>query len=197
MAIDTLTLGVEEEFFIVDAGTRELRPRAERILETARSALGGQVELEINLAQIETATPVCADLGELADHLQRLRRGLHDAAARHDSEIAAIGTHPFSDWLGQQIAPKRRYQELEDDGRRIAWEQLICGCHVHVGVPDRDLAIRVMDRVRPWLPVLRAMTTSSPFWEGLDTGVRELPDGRLRPLADDRHPAGPRLARRL
>lgn len=170
MPSDDLTIGVEEEFFIVDAATRELRPRAERILASARERLDGQVELEINLAQIETATPVCSGLEELAGQLHRLRRGLHEAAAAHESEIAPIGTHPFSDWLGQQIAPKDRYQKLEADMRRIAWEQVICGCHVHVGVPDKDLAIRVMDRLGPWLPTLRAMTTSSPFWEGLDTG---------------------------
>jgi glutamate---cysteine ligase / carboxylate-amine ligase len=168
--LDLPTLGVEEEFFIVDADTRELRPRAERILASAGTRLGNQVELEINLAQIETATAVCASLDDVAAQLGALRVGLQDAAAEHGSAVVATGTHPFSDWLGQQIAPKDRYLELEMDGQRIAWEQVICGCHVHVGIPDRDLAIRVLDRVRPWLPALRALTVNSPFWEGVDTG---------------------------
>jgi glutamate---cysteine ligase / carboxylate-amine ligase len=170
MDIDDFTIGVEEEFFLVDATTRELRPRAEHIVESATAASDEQIEMELNLAQIETATPVCASLEEVAENLRSLRCSVSVAAREHDSRVVALGTHPFSEWMGQQITPKARYEELEAEYQRLAWEQLVCGCHVHVCIPDRDVAIRVMDRVRPWLPILRAMTVNSPYWEGVDTG---------------------------
>jgi carboxylate-amine ligase len=164
------TIGVEEEYFLVDAETRELRPRAAAVLEVAQRKLGERVEPELNLAQVESSTPVCATLDEVRTELCRLRVGLMRAAETNGSRIAAIGTHPFSDWVGQQITPKDRYRALDIAYKQLAWEQLVCGCHVHVGIDDPELAIKVLSHVRPWLATLRALTTNSPYWQGIDTG---------------------------
>lgn len=170
MTEPALTIGVEEEYFLVDAQTLELRPRAEVVLEAARQEAGDRVEPELNLAQVESSTPVCTTLREVHEHLCGLRTTLMAAARENDSRIAAIGTHPFSQWMGQQITPKARYRELDTTYQQLAWEQLVCGCHVHVGIDDPELAIQVMNHVRPDLATLRALTTNSPFWQGVDTG---------------------------
>ena len=170
MTQPSFTIGVEEEYFVLDAETRALRPRGDQVLHAARPELGLRVEAELNLAQIETSTPVSRTLGEIREHLFRLRSSLMAAATESDSRIVALGTHPFSEWFGQQITPQRRYEELDETYQQLAWEQLVCGCHVHVAVEDPELAIQVMNHVRPWLPILRALTTNSPFWQGVDTG---------------------------
>ena len=188
------TIGVEEEYFLVDAETRELRPRAAAVLETAQRKLGERVETELNLAQVECSTPVCTTLEEVHEELCRLRVGLMRAAESNGSLIAAIGTHPFSDWLGQQITPKDRYRALDTAYKQLAWEQLVCGCHVHVGLDDPELAIQVLNRVRPWLATLRALTTNSPYWQGIDTGYASFrmtvfdrwPTAGVPPWLDDR-----------
>jgi len=166
----SFTFGVEEEYLIVDAETRELRPRAEAVLPSARRALGDQVQPELSMSQIEVETGVCHTLAEVRTELVRLRAEVTAAAEKAGSRLAASGTHPFSDWRDQAITPKERYLELDRDFRLLAWEQQISGCHVHVGVEDREAAIAVMDRCRPWLPVLLALSTNSPFWEGVDSG---------------------------
>ena len=164
------TVGVEEEYQIVDAETLALRPRASRILPDAARELGGEVQPELIESQIEIGTPVCSTLADVRSELVRLRTAVDDAARRADSRIVAVATHPFSDWLGQSITPNERYERLERDFQQIAREQLICGCHVHVCIPDRERCIEVMDRVRGWLPTLLALSANSPFWAGLDTG---------------------------
>lgn len=166
----SFTIGVEEEYFVVDAESRALRPRAEVVLADARRSAGERVEPEMNLAQVESSTPVCTTLEDVHGHLCTLRTTLMRAAERNGSRIAALGTHPFSDWIGQQITPNERYEQLDADYAQLAWEQLVCGCHVHVAVEDQDLAIQVMNYLRPDLPTLRALTTNSPFWRGIDTG---------------------------
>ncbi|MDQ4133925.1 MAG: carboxylate-amine ligase [Actinomycetota bacterium] len=164
------TLGVEEEYLIVDAETAELRPRAERILAPAGESLGDHVQNELSLSQIEVETEICTTLEEVRTELVRLRKELMSAAEQAGSRIAATGTHPFTDWLGQAITPKKRYLDMAEEYRLVAWQQLICGCHVHVGLDDPEAAIQVMDRCRPWLPVLLALSANSPFWQGIDTG---------------------------
>lgn len=166
----SFTVGVEEEYLIVDAVSRELRPRAESVLRPARRALGDQVQPELSLSQIEVETGVCHTLAEVRTQLGRLRAEVTSAAAEAGSRLAASGTHPFADWRQQAITPKERYLELDRDFRLLAREQLISGCHVHIGVEDPDEAIAVMDRCRPWLPVLLALSANSPFWQGVDSG---------------------------
>ena len=157
---EDFTIGVEEEYQIVNPETRELRPRATRLVSKAQADLGDEVTNEFFLSQIEIGTPVCRTLAEVRAELIRLRRGVVAAAERDGSLIAAAGTHPFSHWEGQPITPKPRYQELRDDFQQLAREQIIFGCHVHVGIPDRDEAIQVMNRARPWLAPLIALSAS-------------------------------------
>ena len=166
----SFTVGVEEEYLIVDAASRELRPRAESVLPPAREALGDRVQPELSLSQIEVETGVCHSLGEVRTEVTRLRAQVMAAAEEVGSRLVASGTHPFSDWREQAITPKDRYLELDRDFRLLAREQLICGCHVHVGVEDPENVIGVMDRCRPWLPVLLALSANSPFWQGVDSG---------------------------
>src|SRR3954470_9807896 len=167
---DRFTIGVEEEFLTVDAKSLELRPRADRMLAATRRVLGPAVQTELNLAQIEVATPVCDSLDVLEAQLRRARTALAAGAATRNSAIAATATHPCAQWVSQVITPADRFLGLEEDYQQLAREQLICGCHVHVGINDPDDRVRVMDRVRSWLPVLLAFAANSPFWQGVDTG---------------------------
>ena len=168
--VEDFTIGVEEEFQILDPQTRALRSRVGRILPVARAEVGKDVTNELYLSQIEIGTPVCRTLAEVRAELGRLRRGVIDAAEKAGARIAAAGTHPFSHWMDQPITPKPRYLDLEADYQQLIREQVIFGCHVHVGIADRDVAIRVMNRVRPWLAPIVALSASSPFWLGEATG---------------------------
>jgi carboxylate-amine ligase len=118
---------------------------------------------------IETNTPVCTTLGEVRQALRQARRALVEAAGRHGLAIAAAGTHPFSSWADQEVTDKTRYHNLAADYRQVFREEVVFGCHVHVGFDDREAAIQTMNRVRPWLPVLLALSANSPFWVGADT----------------------------
>jgi carboxylate-amine ligase len=165
------TLGVEEEFSIVDRATGELRPAAEVVVPLARDVLGDQAEPELNRSQVETGTGVCGTLAEVRAELVRLRRGLLDAAEAAGAAVVSTGTHPTASWRDQGVNPtKSRYRRLERDFQQVAREQLVSGCHVHVGVAGRELAIEVVDRSRPWLSTVAALAANSPFWEGVDTG---------------------------
>lgn len=167
---EKFTIGVEEEYQIVDIETRELRPRALRILPGAQAAVGDQVTPELYLSQIEIGTPVCQTLAEVRAELTRLRREVNAAATGEGSHIAAAGTHPFSHWEDQEITPRRRYTGIAAEYEQLAREHLIYGCHVHVGIEDREAAIQVMNRARLWLAPLLALAANSPFWLGRDTG---------------------------
>jgi carboxylate-amine ligase len=167
---EPFTIGVEEEYQIINRKTRALQPRGARILLEAQAAVGDQVTPELYLSQIEIGTHVCHTLADLRAELVRLRRELIAAAEEEGALIAAAGTHPFSHWIDQQLTPKARYIEIAQDYQQLAREQLIFGCHVHIGITDREAAIQVMNRARPWLAVLLALAANSPFWLGTDTG---------------------------
>lgn len=165
------TVGVEEEYFIVDRETRAPRPDAEDLLARARERLGDQVHAELQLAQLEVSSAVCHTLAELRRDLIRLRQGVGTVAEDAGASIAAAGTHPFASWPEHgRITPSEPYLALERDYQQLAREQLICGCHVHVGIEDPEMAIQVLNRVRPWLSPLVALAANSPFWRGVDTG---------------------------
>lgn len=166
---DIFTLGVEEEFQIINAQTYALDASVEPILARVRETLGDTVQYELILSQIELATPVCSTLAEVRAALSRQRRVLIDAARQMGKRIAAAGTHPFSPWYEQPITPKERYQLLVNDFQRLVREQIIFGCHVHVGLSDGEMALDVMNRARLWLSPLLALSASSPFLEGADT----------------------------
>lgn len=164
------TIGVEEEYQIINPTTRELCSRVQQILPIAEKALGEEVQPEAQLSQIEIGTPICRTLSDVRTELVRLRREVIAAAAIDGNQIAAAGTHPFSSWEQQQITPKERYQDLMRDYQQLTRELMICGCHVHVGISDPEAAIGVMNRARVWLAPLIALSASSPFWFGTDTG---------------------------
>ncbi len=194
IADNAFTLGVEEEYQIVDANTRALTSDAQRILPEAREALGNNVTPEMYRSQIEICTPVCASMADVRRELTRLRREVISAAEHKGDCIVAAGTHPFSHWQDQKLTRKARYRDIAADYKQLTREQLIFGCHVHVGIPDRDVAIQVMNRVRPWLATLLAIAGNSPFWLGTDTGYASFrteiwgrwPTAGIPPLLTDR-----------
>jgi carboxylate-amine ligase len=167
---EDFTIGVEEEYQIINPRTRELQARAARILPAASRQVGDQVTPELYLSQIEIGTPVCTSLKDLRRELLRLRREVITAAEQQGNLIGAAGTHPFSHWKEQTLTPKARYVGIEQEYQQLAREQLIFGCHVHVGIEDREAAIQVMNRARPWLAPMLALSANSPFWMGVDTG---------------------------
>jgi carboxylate-amine ligase len=166
----TFSLGVEEEYQIIDPQTRALYSLAEPILHEASNEVGQDVQPEIHLSQIEIATPVCQTLMQVRRELQRLRCAVIKAAACFEKEIAAAGSHPFVRWQDQLMMPKKRYLVLEQRYQQFVREQSIFGCHVHVGVSDRETAIQVINHARIWLSPLLALTANSPFWWGTETG---------------------------
>ncbi len=164
-----LTLGVEEEYHLVDAVTGALAD-APHVVEQAERRLGEEVQGEISTSQLEVATPVSSSLAEVRTHLVRLRRGAAAVAAELGCGVLAAGTHPFSTWREQRLSEGDRYRQLHERWGLLALQQMIAGCHVHVSVPDPELAVQVLDRLGPDLPALLALSSSSPYWEGDDTG---------------------------
>jgi carboxylate-amine ligase len=164
------TVGVEEEYPVVDAATGELSRHAGTVLDEAERRLGEAAQPELQSSQVEAGTAVCESLAEVRRELRRMRRAMLDAAAQEGCRIAAAGTHPTAAWRDQEVTSKQRYLALEAEGRRVARETVIFGCHVHVACGDGETTVGVMNRSRPWLPVLLALSASSPFWEGEDTG---------------------------
>jgi carboxylate-amine ligase len=164
------TIGVEEEFFLIDAETRELRPASAAVLAAAPARDDDQLEPELHRSQVESGTAVCTGLDEVRAELRRLRSTLAAGAAETGSRLLASGTHPLAHWADDPgVTPKTAYRRLERDYRQLTREQLICGCHIHVCVSDRELAIQVMNRARSWLPLLVALGGNSPYWLGEDT----------------------------
>ena len=164
------TLGVEEEYHLVDAGTLALRDDARLNRAALRGELGERIGAEIATTQLEVATPVCETLADVRRELTAARAGAARAAATAGAALLAASTHPSSSWRDQRLTSRPRYLDLFQRWGILALQQDICGCHVHVGVPDLDTAVAVMDRARPHLPLLLALTCSSPFHEGQDTG---------------------------
>lgn len=165
-----LTLGVEEEYQLVDADTGALRPVNDVVLDTAERTLGESVHPELLRSQVEVSTSVCTSLEQVETELLELRRQLNAAAARYGCRLGAAGTHPTAQWQDQEVTPSERYLEMAGEYQQVALETLIFGCHVHVGIDDPELRIAAMNRIRPWLPVLLAISGNSPFWAGRDTG---------------------------
>jgi carboxylate-amine ligase len=166
------TLGVEEEFQIVDPETWELRSHVSELLASSAATFGDQIKPEMHQSIVEVGTKICGGVDELAEEIIRNRRGLADAAERVGLRVAAAGTHPFSSWMDQVISQGERYQNIVEELQQLARSLLIFGLHVHVGIPDRSLAIELMNEARYFLPHLLALSTSSPFWIGRDTGLK-------------------------
>jgi YbdK family carboxylate-amine ligase len=164
------TVGVEEEFHLVDPTTFALAPSAELSEAALRGEFGSRIHAEITTTQLETATGICRTLADVRSEITGARQEAVAAAESAGVAVLAASTHPFGTWQQQQITHDARYEAMVERWAALALQQDICGCHVHVGVPDLETAVAVMDRARPYLPVLLAMTGSSPFHGGVDTG---------------------------
>ena len=166
------TLGIEEEFQIVDPHTRELRSHVSEILEEGKMLLGEQVKPEMIQSMIEVGTGICKDIKEARSDITNLRGILAGLVRKKGLEIVAAGTHPFSHWQDQKIFENARYELIVEENQMIARSLLTFGLHVHVGVTDPDRAIHIMNAVRYMLPHVLALSTSSPFWLGVQTGLK-------------------------
>lgn len=164
------TVGVEEEFHVVDPESMELRDSPELVALLSGDDLGPRVHSELSTTQIETASDVCSSLAQVRRELRAGRAAAAAAAGKVGATVLAASTHPFSSWQEQRVTRTPRYLRLVERYAVLALQQDISGCHVHVSVPDLDTAVAVMDRVRPYLPVVQALTGSSPFHDGADTG---------------------------
>ncbi|HUF55421.1 MAG TPA: carboxylate-amine ligase [Thermohalobaculum sp.] len=166
----SFTIGIEEEYLVVDRETRDLvREPAQAFLDRASERLGEQLAPEYLQCQIEVGTRVHRSVVDATDELRELRQAVAGAAEEEGYGIIAASTHPFADWRSQTHTRKPRYDELHTDLGHTVRRLLICGCHVHVGVEDEDLRIDLMNQAAYFLPHLLALSCSSPFWSGEDT----------------------------
>jgi carboxylate-amine ligase len=169
----SFTLGIEEEYLLVDRETRGLvvdPPKT--LMAEAEEKLGGQVTSELLRSQIEIGTKVCANIKEAHEDLARLRRNVIEVANNHGLAPIAASTHPFSEWTDQKHTEKDRYDQLTHEMQGAARRLVICGMHVHVGIDDDELRIDLMNQMSYFLPHLLALSCSSPFWLGRDTGLK-------------------------
>ena len=167
------TLGVEEEYLLVDRETRGLVvDPPESLMKACEERCGDQVTSELLRSQIEIGTKVCNNVQEVREDLRRLRKIIVDVANDHGFAPIAASTHPFSSWVDQKQTPKDRYEALTLEMQAAARRLLICGMHVHVGIDDDELRIDLMNQMSYFLPHLLALSCSSPFWEGRDTGLK-------------------------
>jgi len=168
----SLTLGIEEEYLIVDRESLDLVKTPEpAFLEACNEALGAQVTGEFLQCQVEVGTKPHAKVGDAAAELLNLRKGVAKCAERFGYAPIAASTHPFAKWRSQHHTRKQRYDALSDNLGQVVRRMLICGMHIHVGIEDEDERIDLMGQVSYFLPHLLALSTSSPFWEGDDTGL--------------------------
>jgi carboxylate-amine ligase len=166
------TLGIEEEFAIVDPQTRELRSHIQEILEGGKVLLKEQIKPEMHQSVVELGTEICQSITDAREHVIELRSKLASLAGKAGLRIASAGTHPFSHWRDQLITEGERYKEIVKDMQQLARANLIFGLHVHVGIPERETAIHVMNQARYFLPHIYALSVNSPFWVGQDTGLK-------------------------
>jgi carboxylate-amine ligase len=167
------TVGVEEEYLLIDRVTGQLAEQAEKV----RAAAGlepfvarREIQSELLQGQIEVATPVCRTLDEVGGHLLRLRHAVAGAAEAHGCRLAACGTPPLRQQVPVAVTRQARYRALQRQAPQLVAEQMVNGMHVHVAVDSRAAGVDVLNRIRPWLPILTAMSANSPLWEGHDTG---------------------------
>jgi len=167
------TLGIEEEYFLVDRATRDVvgDPPPEMLRE-CEALLAGQVSPEFLRSQIEVGTRVCASLAEAHSDLRQLRATVAGVAVRYGLAPIAAGTHPFARWGAQKTTERGRYASLRDDLQSVGRRLAICGLHVHIGIPDDELRIDLLNQASYFLPHLLALSTSSPFWQGENTGLK-------------------------
>jgi carboxylate-amine ligase len=170
--VPAFTLGVEEEFQIIDPETRELKSHVQQLLEEGKLVLKEHVKPEMHQSVIEAGTGICKNVAEVRRDVTHLRAQIIGLAAKQGMRVASAGTHPFSNWQDQMIYPDERYASIVDELQLLARSNLIFGLHVHVGISDRNLAIQIMNEARYFLPHLLALSANSPFWLGHNTGLK-------------------------
>jgi carboxylate-amine ligase len=169
----SFTLGIEEEYQTIDPVTRDLKSHVStEMLAHGKLQLHERVKAEMHQSVIEVGTRVCANIQDAQEDLFDLRRNLIRLAEENGLVLVAGATHPFADWRMQEIYPDPRYAKVVEDLQLVARANLIFGLHVHVGIEDREAAIRIMNSIRYFLPHILALSTNSPFWLGMETGYK-------------------------
>ncbi|HTR23247.1 MAG TPA: carboxylate-amine ligase [Terriglobales bacterium] len=169
----SFTLGIEEEYQTVDPETRDLRSHIHaEIIEKGKLVLQERVKAEMHQSVVEVGTSVCANIKDAKAELKRLRRHMVRLAEENGLRLASAATHPFADWRVQEVYPDDRYKNIVEDMQLVARANLIFGLHVHVGIEDRETAIHMMNHARYFVPHLLALSTNSPFWLGMNTGLK-------------------------
>jgi carboxylate-amine ligase len=167
------TIGIEEEYQTIDPETRDLRSHIQaEILEKGQLILQERVKAEMHQSVVEVGTGVCQNIKEAKAEVKMLRRDIIRLARENGLKLASVATHPFADWRAQEIHPDPRYKNIVEDMQLVARANLIFGLHVHVGIEDRETAIHMMNHARYFLPHLLALSTNSPFWLGMNTGLK-------------------------
>ena len=167
------TIGIEEEYQTIDPVTRDLRSHIDsEIISKGKTLLKEAVKAEMHQSVVEIGTGICKDIKEASRELKALRLQICDLAKQNNLRLASSGTHPFADWRKQDIYPDERYQIIVQDMKMVARANLIFGLHVHIGVEDREMSIHLMNAARYFLPHILALSTNSPFWLGMDTGLK-------------------------
>jgi len=169
----SLSIGIEEEYMTIDPVTRDLRSHIQaEIIEKGKLQMRESVKPEMHQSVIEVGTAVCQNIKEAKVELKKLRRHMIGLARENGLRLGAAATHPFADWRQQEIYPDERYQTIVEDMQLVARANLIFGLHVHIGVEDREATIHLMNAARYFLPHILALSTNSPFWIGLNTGLK-------------------------
>ncbi|MBI3943908.1 MAG: carboxylate-amine ligase [Chloroflexi bacterium] len=167
----SLTIGIEEEYQIIDPQTRELRSYITEFLEQGKVRLR-EIRPELHQSMVEMGSSVCHNIQEARIELVNMRASINELAWQKNLRIAAAGTHPFSSWMQQEITPFERYRGVVRDMQMLAQQLLIFGMHVHIGIEDQEFRIDCMNTIRYMLPHILTLSTSSPFWIGRDTGLK-------------------------
>ncbi len=172
MKAPSLTLGIEEEYQIIDPATGELKSYITQILDEGKLVLKEQIKAELHQSMVEVGTEICQTPADARVELVKLRSSISELAGRHGLVIAAAGSHPFSSWEKQEITPFERYLGVQNDMQDLARQLLIFGTHVHISIEDKDFLIDAMNVARYFAPHILCLSTSSPFWTGRNTGLK-------------------------
>src|SRR5437016_7099145 len=168
----TFTIGIEEEYQTVDPVSRDLRSHIHaEMIEKGKMLLQEQVKAEMHQSVVEVGTRVCGNIKDAKREVKKLRRDMVKLARENGLRLASAATHPFADWRVQEVTPDERYKNIVEDMQLVARANLIFGLHVHIGVEDREAAIHMMNHARYFLPHILALSTNSPFWLGMNTGL--------------------------
>jgi glutamate---cysteine ligase / carboxylate-amine ligase len=171
--LPTFTIGIEEEYQTIDPETRDLRSHIQaELLEKGKMVLQERVKAELHQSVVEVGTGICKNIKEAKAEVKELRRHIIRLARENNLRVASVATHPFADWKVQEIYPDDRYKNIVEDMQLVARANLIFGLHVHIGIEDRETAIHMMNHARYFLPHILALSTNSPFWLGMNTGLK-------------------------